>query len=87
MHDVASPQVRRTLRSSFGRGRLVLLLLALVVAAGLVAIGRWTAPTMPTVPQPVSVAAAPEPCGTIAPRTMPSIACQRVLERIYLGRS
>ena len=51
MHDVASPQVRRTLRSSFGRGRLVLLLLALVVAAGLVAIGRWTAPTTPTAPR------------------------------------
>ena len=51
MHDVASPQVRRILRSSFGRGRLVLLLLALVVAAGLVAIGRWTAPTTPTVPR------------------------------------
>ena len=87
MHDVASPQVRRTLRSSFGRGRLVLLLLALVVAAGLVAIGRWTAPTTPTVSRTVGVAAAPESCGTIAPGTMPSVACQRVLERIYLGRS
>ena len=84
MHDVVSPQVRRILRSAFGRSRFVLLVLALAAAAGLVAIGRWTAPTTATAARTVSVAVAPEPCGTIAAKTMPSAACQRMLEGIYL---
>lgn len=43
MHDVASSQVRRTLRSAFSRSRFVLFVLALAAAVGLVALGRWTA--------------------------------------------
>ena len=115
MHDVASPQVRRTLRSAFSRSRFVLFVFTLAAAAGLVALGRWTAPTTTTVARTVNVAVAEEPCGTIAPATMPHgdasgcsrhlprssgrravrhdrayescrrQACQRVLERIYLG--
>jgi hypothetical protein len=84
MHDVASPQVRRTLRSAFSRSRFVLFVLTLAAAVGLVALGRWTAPTT-TVARTVNVAVAEEPCGKIAPATMPSAACQRVLESIYLG--
>jgi hypothetical protein len=85
MHDVANSQVRRTLRAAFSRSRFVLFVLALAAAVGLVALGRWTAPTTTTVARTVNVAVAQEPCGTIAPTTMPSAACQRVLESIYLG--
>ena len=88
---------------------IVVAALVLVISAGLVALGRWTAPTAPTSASsaaPVRNTCGPTSpthgcqqvlsevhfgaradmaCGTIAPSVMPSAACQRVLERIYLG--
>ena len=64
------------------RRRVVLFLLALAVAAGLVGVGRWTAPTASTAAPRIDSGGAS--CGTTTPVTMPSRACQRALERFYL---
>ena len=67
---------------------LVVGIAAVIVAAGLCALGRWTAPS----PGHSAEASAPPlnatglgPPGSIDPAVMPSKAVQQVLERIYLG--
>jgi hypothetical protein len=62
---------------------IVFAVLALAVAAGLVALGRWTAPAASTGvsrAEPVR-----EACGTMAPTTMPTQGCRSLLTRMYLG--
>ena len=69
MHDIAGAHI-----GAPRRNWIVLTAAALAVAVGLVAVGRFTAPTTKT-------AAAPAPCGTFAPAVTPSRACFQVLER------
>jgi hypothetical protein len=62
---------------------IVFAALVLAAAAGLVALGRWTAPTAAT--RISNAALVGEACGTVAPATMPTRGCQQVLTRMYLG--
>ena len=60
---------------------------ALIVAAGLVALGRWTAPSTQhtTRASAPSAQVARDTPGTMAPTVMPPRALRRTLEHIYLG--
>jgi hypothetical protein len=62
---------------------------ALIVAAGLVALGRWTAPSTAHTVQPsvFPLKASDRGPGSIDPSVMPSRGVQQALERIYLGTS
>jgi hypothetical protein len=75
MHDIAGAHIGAPRRSW-----IVLTAVALAVAVGLVAVGRFTAPTTKSVG---ATAAAPAPCGTFAPAVTPSRACFQVLERAF----
>jgi hypothetical protein len=76
MHEIAGAQIGAPRR----RNWIVLTAAALAVAVGLVAVGRFTAPTTKTV---VAAIAAPAPCGTLAPAVAPSRACSQVIERAF----
>src|SRR5262249_19667527 len=83
MHGIAHTPVKTRTPGTPSRRRLALAVLALVLAAGLVAVGRWTAPTGSTAaPHAVPVT---EACGVVSPAATPSTACRGVLERVYLG--
>ena len=62
---------------------IVLAALVLVMSAGLVALGRWTAPTAST--SASNVASVGDTCGPITPATTPPPGCQRVLREMRLG--
>jgi hypothetical protein len=85
MHDVAESPLEARRRFAPSRRKIALTLLGLVVAAGLVAAGRWTAPTTTMGAQPLARVAAS--CGTVGATVMPSPACRRALEQVYLGTS
>jgi hypothetical protein len=76
MHGIAEAPI-----ATPRRNWIVLTAVALAVAAGLVALGRYTAPGTKT----VFASAAPAACGTLAPATAPSPACARVLESAFGG--
>ena len=62
---------------------IVVAALVLVISAGLVALGRWTAPTAST--SVSNAAPVRNTCGPITPTTTPPQGCQQVLREMRLG--